>query len=30
VEDLTRKLDDEKDEIKTLKRKHTNNIKVVA
>ncbi|KAL4231722.1 hypothetical protein ACF0H5_009298 [Mactra antiquata] len=27
VEDLSRKLEDEKDEIKTLKRKHTNNIK---
>ena len=28
VEDLTRKLDDEKDVIKTLKRKHANNVKV--
>lgn len=27
VEDLSRKLEDEKDEIKTLKRKHTNNVK---
>ena len=28
VEDLTRRLDDGKDEIKTLKRKHQNNVKV--